>query len=141
MPLILKHTLPGRRYWRSPFHAEMAPSIWARARGRYSSSLHLGLIKTRPDADGLGGEELADAAYHRIMIELEPYTPALLVVPKQISFVLSPGSLAIGLAAWNDSGEVEAYGALLSQTDSPLPPPSIDLPSHRIVVRRLGSKG
>lgn len=139
MPLILKHTLPCRLYWRSPFHAEMAPSIWARARGRYSDSLQLGLTKIRPDADGLGGDELVDATYQRIAINLEPYTPTLLVVEKPVSFVLSPGSLAVGLVAWNDAGEVEAYGALISQTAAVLPPPSIDLPSHRVVVRRLSS--
>lgn len=140
MPLITKHTLPGRRYWHSPFHAEMAPSIWARARGCYANPLSLGLLQTRPDADGLGGEELQDDVYHRLPVDLHPHTPALLVVPNKVSFALSPGSLVVGLAAWNSDGQIEAYGALLSQTDSSMPPSSIELPSHRVVVRRLSVK-
>ncbi|GEM_PF-5991667 len=128
------HTGPSPLFMRNPFRAELAPTKAVIDRGAYSPELYASLIGGVPDSDGVGGEPLPIPSR---AVYLTMFSATHFAVLGAIEFGSFAPFQPRTLVLTNDAGEREAYGVIRSARAGPQPSPTIHLPSHHILVRRI----
>lgn len=130
---------PGRHplFMQSPFTAELAPSLTMKQAAAYPIVLWLGLLLGLPDSDGHGAVELVDANYTRQSAALSPHSSSHLTIHSPVRFEIPGQPMVRGMALFNDTGELAAYGALRSAHAGHRAPSFIEFKSHQILVKRV----
>lgn len=124
-------------FMRSPFTAELSPSLRIKQEATYPEGLWLGLLLDLPDPDGHGAVELNDADYTRQQVALSPYSSSHLAVHRPVRFDIPRQPIVRGIALFTDQEELAAYGALRSAYAAYASPDCIEFKSHQILVKRI----
>ncbi|WP_191555040.1 MULTISPECIES: hypothetical protein [Brevundimonas] len=131
---FLAHAGSSPLFMQNPFRAELAPTKAVIDRGAYSPELYASLIGGVPDSDGVGGVPLPIASQ---AVYLTMFSATHLAVLGAVEFGSFASLQPRTLVLTNGAGEREAYGVIRSARAGPQPSPTIHLPSHRILVRRI----
>lgn len=133
-PLQLNHS-------QGPHRAQIGPTAGTIATGVYPEPLFLGLLTKLPASDGAHLIELNAPGYARQLISLAPRNAAYFCVPRPILFEVHrlPVIAGFGLFDQEAGGAICGYGAIGARNLSRDPVERIEVPTHQLLVRRVGA--
>lgn len=129
----------------SPFNVEMSPTAAVKRVTAFATPLYLGLLRSLPDPDGVGANEVDTPGYVRQLVELTSLSTSHLTIPRRVTFDVDGEAVIVGAGLFDNEETLQAYGVLRSARISCLPPSRLEFASHQILIRRpdlgrIGSK-